>query len=87
MLGASKRLLQAEWEIAKNRADRIAVLEAYWQRCEDVESINQARFAASRIGIQDLAQSRHDRLQAEILLERLKTGKAIEVSPQLTDRR
>ncbi|HLN27246.1 MAG TPA: hypothetical protein VK395_05840 [Gemmataceae bacterium] len=78
MLGSSQRLLQAEFDLSTKRSDRIAALEAHWQRLREVETINQSRYDAGRIPIQDLAQSRSGRCRAEILLERAKKGQAID---------
>ena len=44
-----------------------------------VEDINQARFNAGQIAVQDLAESQYFRLDAEIQLERAKG------TPQLGD--
>jgi len=78
MLGSSQRLLLAEFDLSTKRMDRIAALEAHWQRLREVETINQTRYDAGRIAIQDLAQVRFGRCRAEILLERAKAGQAID---------
>jgi hypothetical protein len=82
-LGASQRLLQAEFDLSNQRLDRIAALEGYCQRARDVDTLNQARLDAHRINVQDWAQSRYNRLRAEIFLERAKAGRAVEF-PQLS---
>ncbi len=79
-LGASERLFQAELDLSNRREDRMAALQAYWQRSTDVETINQGRFDTQRVTVQDLAQARYYRLHAEILLERAKTGRPIEAA-------
>jgi hypothetical protein len=71
---ASQHLLQAELDLATKRADRLAVLEAHWQRLKDIETLNEARFQAGRVPIADFAQSRFNRARAELWLERAKKG-------------
>jgi RNA polymerase sigma factor (sigma-70 family) len=73
-MAASQRLLQAERELSRKRADQVAAFQAHWQRMKDIEAINKARYEASRIPIQDYAQSRFNRIQAEIWVERAKAG-------------
>jgi hypothetical protein len=72
MLGCSGRLRDAERELSPRKADQIAALEAHWKRVQKVKGINQARFDAGQIAIQDLAESQYFRLDAEIQLERAK---------------
>jgi RNA polymerase sigma factor (sigma-70 family) len=74
---ASQRLLQAEMELSHSKADFIAALEAHLQRMKDVETVNQARFDAGRIPLQDLAQSRFNRVRAALWLERYKAGQPL----------
>jgi RNA polymerase sigma factor (sigma-70 family) len=69
---ASKRLLEAERELSDKKADQIAALEAYFKLMKEIEEVNQARYDAGRVGIDDLAQSKYYRLEAEIWLERAK---------------
>jgi hypothetical protein len=76
MIGASQRLLQAERDLSIKKEDVVAAYEAHWQRMKDVEAINKGRYDAGRIAIQDYAQSRFNRIQAEIWLERVKAGAA-----------
>jgi RNA polymerase sigma factor (sigma-70 family) len=78
MLGASRRLLQAEVESSQKRPDQIAAYEAHLKRMKEAEELNQARFNAGRIMVQDLAQSTYYRVEAEIWLERAKRGMKID---------
>jgi RNA polymerase sigma factor (sigma-70 family) len=73
-MGASKRLLEAERESTKKRADQIAAYEAHWHRMKEIEKINLQRFNQGLIAIQDLAQSTYIRIEAEIWLERARRG-------------
>jgi RNA polymerase sigma factor (sigma-70 family) len=74
---ASHHLLQAELDLASKRSNRLAILEADWQRLKDIETVNEARFQAGRIPIADLAQTRFNRARAELWLERARKGQPI----------
>jgi RNA polymerase sigma factor (sigma-70 family) len=71
-LGSSLRLLEAERELSDRKEDQVAALENHFKRMRVVEQVNEARFQAGRIAVQDLAQSTFYRVQAEIWLERAK---------------
>jgi RNA polymerase sigma factor (sigma-70 family) len=71
---ASQRLLQAELDLSSKKADQLAALEAHLKRMKEIEAVNQARFDAGRIPVQDLAQSRFNRVRAALQLERFKAG-------------
>jgi hypothetical protein len=68
LIEARRNLIDAELDLANNETDRIDVLDWGWQLARSVERINRARFEAGRLGIQDLADSTYDRLDAEIRL-------------------
>jgi RNA polymerase sigma factor (sigma-70 family) len=72
VLGSSRRLLEAEQLLNKEKANQLAALEHHLKRMKEAEAINQTRFDAGRIPIQDLAQSRYYRIQAELWLEQAK---------------
>jgi len=72
LLGASRRLLEAEQLLNKEKANQLAALEQHLKRMKEAEAINQTRFDAGRIPIQDLAESRYYRIQAELWLEQAK---------------
>jgi hypothetical protein len=74
-LSVFQRMLQVELDLSRSKADRVAALEAQWQRTLDIEGLNQARFNAGRINMEDLQQSRFHRVRAEIMLERAKAGR------------
>jgi RNA polymerase sigma factor (sigma-70 family) len=74
LLEASNHLLQAEFDLANKRSDRLAILESYWQRMKDIETVTEARFEAGRVPIADRAQTRFNRARAELWLERAKKG-------------
>jgi hypothetical protein len=77
LLGASLRLLQAELDLSAQPADQLAAFGAYWQRARDLEMINKDKYDNGRLALQDYAQSRFTRIQAEIWLERAKAGQAV----------
>jgi hypothetical protein len=68
-----QRLLQAEIDLSTKRPDWIAAYEAQLIRTQLVESINEARYNAGRISIQDYEQTRFVRIRAQIMLERIKS--------------
>src|SRR5262249_24106235 len=72
ILNGSVRLLDAERQLSKDRADQLAALEHHLERVRAIEKINQERYDAGRISISDLAQSRYFRIQAELWLEQAK---------------
>ncbi len=72
LLGASKRWLSAKLELSNKNQDRIAALDAHFERMKEIESENQRRFDAGKVNIMDLAQAKFYRLDAEIELERAK---------------
>src|SRR6266852_3354211 len=74
LIGASKRLLTAETE-DRPGVGALAPLQAHFDRMKKIQDINQERFDGGRISIEDLAQAKYYRLEAEIWLERAKAGK------------
>jgi hypothetical protein len=74
LIGASKRLLTAETD-DKPSVVALAPLQAHFDRMKKIQDINQERFDGGRISIEDLAQAKYYRLEAEIWLERAKAGK------------
>jgi RNA polymerase sigma factor (sigma-70 family) len=73
LMGASRRLLVAEWEMSDKKEDQLAALGAHLGRMLAVEKLNQD-FFRRRI-VQDVQQSKYYRLEAEIWLEKFKAGK------------
>jgi RNA polymerase sigma factor (sigma-70 family) len=71
-LGGSRRLLEVERLLSKEKSHQVGALERYLRRMRELEKINQARYDAGRIAIQDLAEPRYYRLQAELWLEQEK---------------
>ncbi len=68
LIESDGRLLEAERENARDATEHLAALEKYWLHMKVIEEINQARYDAGRVAIQDLAQSQDYRLEAEIWL-------------------
>jgi outer membrane protein TolC len=75
LIAASRRLLVAEWELSDKKEDQLAALKAHFDRMKAAEDLNQERFGAGRIAVQDLQQTKYYRLEAEIWLEKAKMGK------------
>jgi RNA polymerase sigma factor (sigma-70 family) len=69
LCGSSLRLLEAEKQLSKDKADHLLALEHHLKRMQEIEKLNQERFDAGRIAIGDLAQSRYFRIQAELWFE------------------
>jgi hypothetical protein len=68
-LGGSRRLLEAERLLSKEKSHQVAALERHLKRMHEIENIAQARYEAGRIPVFDLAEPRYYRLQAELWLE------------------
>ncbi len=68
LIGSALRLLDSERALATSDAEQIAALERHWQRIRLMDRINQYRYEAGRIPIQDYSESRYYRLQAEMWL-------------------
>jgi hypothetical protein len=66
LLEAQQLLLHAELAVSTSDAQRVAAYERYWEATLTVEMMNKARFEAHRISIQDYAQTRYERLDAEL---------------------
>jgi hypothetical protein len=73
MLGVSRKLLEAEVAIVDDAPGRRAAYERHWIRAKRAEEVNQVRYDAGRIPIQDLLESRYARLEAGLGL--LQAGK------------
>jgi RNA polymerase sigma factor (sigma-70 family) len=71
-LGGSRRVLEAERLLSEEKSHQIGALERHLKRMQDIEKINQARYDDGRIPLQDLAEPRYYRLQAELWLEQEK---------------
>jgi RNA polymerase sigma factor (sigma-70 family) len=81
LFGAYRRLVEAQVDAADKKEDKTAAFQAYTERAKEVERINQERFNAGRIAIQDLAQSKFYHLDSVIRLRR--TNPDIEAEPKL----
>jgi hypothetical protein len=68
LLEVSRLWLGADLALATTQADRIAALERHWEATRMIEFVNEARYNASRIPIQDCQQSVAARLDPEIKL-------------------
>jgi outer membrane protein TolC len=66
-------LLEAERALSDERAEQVKAIESHWKRLREIEKVNEERFDAGRIPIQDVLESRFYRLQAEIRLERARS--------------
>jgi hypothetical protein len=73
LIAASKRWLNAETHAIPSGVSE-AYLQAHFDRMKKIQDINQERFDQGRISIEDLAQAKYYRLEAEIWLERMKAG-------------
>jgi hypothetical protein len=70
LLGALERRLESELALTVNPPDRLAAHEKHWRQLQLVEAVDQARYEAARIPIQDYMQARHARLDAQIRIAR-----------------
>jgi hypothetical protein len=75
LIGASKRVLLAEIDATDKKLEQLNALKAHLERMKKVQDLDQERFDAGRISIEDLSLSKYHRLEAEIWLERAKMGK------------
>ncbi len=66
LLESSRRLLAAELKCAKKSADSVRAYRANVDRLTGVEAINQERFNAGKVALQDLLQARYARIDAEL---------------------
>jgi RNA polymerase sigma factor (sigma-70 family) len=71
-LASSQRLLKAELELSTQKADQLAALATHLRLLKKVHAMNQARFQAGRINLEDVKQTEVFVLEAEIALERAK---------------
>ena len=74
-LGASCRLAIAQLKASDRPEDQMRALQTHFDETKQVEEINQARFEAGRIPIEDLLLTRYYRGEAEIWLDKVKAGK------------
>jgi hypothetical protein len=80
-LDALARRAEAELALAETPAERLAALARLWEATRAGETISQARYEAGRIAVQDLAETRVARLNAEIrLVEALASTQATPAS-------
>ena len=75
LLQAYVRLLVAKLERTDKKADQLAAYEEHFERMKKMEKSSEARYHAGRIAVQDMAQMRYYRIEAEIWLERAKAKK------------
>jgi hypothetical protein len=73
---AIHRLRDAEVQLSDDPQSQYAACDRAYQLFKIIEAINEARFQAGRIAVQDLAQARYHRLAAEI--ERLRARMRME---------
>ncbi len=66
LLGTSQDWLEAQRAVLREPANQLAALERHWMLAKQIDHVNQVRYLAGRIPIQDYLQSRHDRLEAQI---------------------
>jgi hypothetical protein len=86
MLEDGLRWLRAELAVRDDPADRLAAYERHWELVFLIDEVQQDRYEASRIPIQDRQQARYFRLQAELwLLAALKGGKPVGLSQRVLD--
>ena len=85
LIGASKRLVLAELDATDKKPEQISALKTHLERMKKVQDIDQGRYDAGRISIEDLSQSKYYRLEAEIWLERAKMGK-VKLDIEIRDR-
>lgn len=71
---AAVRLRNIQLEMSARKEARIAVLETHRERIKEVHYVQQVRFDAGRISIQDLNQSKYYLLEAEMMLARAKNA-------------
>ena len=71
-ISSCKRLLKAELELSKTKADRLAARERYLKLMKEVAKICKARYNLGRGSLADFSQAEYERLDAEIELEREK---------------
>lgn len=69
-LASSERLLASELAVSTAGKDRAAALERYWLRCQQYETVSQARFDGGRISRQELASAIDHRAEAQIAWRR-----------------
>ena len=69
---AALRLHEAELDLCRTRADRVAACEKHLKRMEHADAMIRAQFEAGRVHQGDAALGRFYRLDAEIRLERAK---------------
>jgi hypothetical protein len=68
---SGQQLIEAQLALYDERSDRLKALEEHWRRYRKLEEINQARYDSGRTTVQDLAQSKVKRIEAEILLAKV----------------
>jgi hypothetical protein len=66
VLESRTKLLLAQCRLYPDAATQVPFYEDHWLQKFEAEHVNQARFEAARITEQDVAQSRYDRLQAQL---------------------
>ena len=74
LLGASRRLLQAQAELGVNNADKVAGLAAQAKRMKGLDEMIQRLFATGQARKCDAAQAKYCYLEAQIMLERAKNA-------------
>jgi hypothetical protein len=76
----SRRQAIAQFDKMETKAQRVKGLQVHFDNMKKKEEIDQMRFDAGRIPINDLLFTRYYRLEAEIWLESAKAGKSVHAS-------
>lgn len=66
----SRRLVDAELAVAKNKRERVAALEEFVKRAKAHEDIAMARFRAGQASNLDVTEMKYNRIEAEVQLEK-----------------
>jgi hypothetical protein len=73
LIDLSKRLLKAEVELSKNKAERLQAHENHLKFIKEIANITEAQYKVGRVSRAALASTLYEQLDAEIELEREKT--------------
>jgi hypothetical protein len=66
MVDVGRRLVDSGLELSDKPAEQLALREKFFELALEVEKVQNARFAAGRIGAADLESARYLRLDAEV---------------------
>src|SRR5262249_7909922 len=64
----ARRVLNAELDLASTKQERIAALQTYWRRTQDIEKFAKERSETGAIHSLDLLEAQFQRVKAEIRL-------------------